>query len=317
MRKLDTSSINSSRGMPIKSGTLNHIQAAYQEAISAIVQNIIGPSYSLGVGYVLSGCVNTGSGASSSGINYSISPGAIFYNGEVFLVPSQQTFTTTSSTDVGVAVINTLFDSNPADNADPVTFTDGSQVYVYQIRTIAFQAYSVAPSATIFNFADMVGTAVNITSSNTSLLTVSGTFPNIILNPQGGGSGSSSGYPIFYYGTMHPGDVEGNPTATANALDPQLQWLSGNSSNDFNGYLYTFPNGYTTPDTNYLVLVTVRNDSYIDGTGLCTNNGVSIQIGRRLTTGFYLGVSTTDSGRIQNVFVDYFLVQVPQIFTPA
>ncbi len=278
--------------MPIKSGTLNHIQSAYQEAISAAIQGFIGQAYNPAAAYILNGCINTGSGG-----NYAISAGAVFYNGEVLLVPAASF--AVSGSNVAVGVINTAFDTNPADNADPVAFTDGSSYNVHQIRTVVFQPGLSGSGA--FDFSALQNPALNITSSNTGLLTISGTYPNIVLNPVP----QNQYFPIFYQGTIHVGDVENTPSVT----DTGLTWLSGSSSSNFNGYLYTFPGGYETADLNYLVLVTVRNDSYIDGNGLVLNNGVSIQIGKRQQTGFYLAVSTTDSERVQDIYVDYFLVK--------
>ena len=128
MRKLNVSAISSSVGMPVKSGTLNHIQLAYQEALTALANSVIGRLPDVYNFYVLYGCVNSG-----SGLNYNISAGAIYYNGEVFLVDAT-TFTASS----GQVAVGTILTTQYSTNADPVTFTDGTLRSVHDIRKIVF-----------------------------------------------------------------------------------------------------------------------------------------------------------------------------------
>lgn len=130
MRKLDTQYITNTISQPIKGGTLVHLQVAYQEALDALARNIVGVSVDNTKLYVLFGCVNTGTYPA-----YNISGGAIFYNGEVFLVDAVA-FTATGS-NVAVASIATTYNVT---NADPVTFTDGVAHNVHQIRKIVFAA---------------------------------------------------------------------------------------------------------------------------------------------------------------------------------
>jgi hypothetical protein len=122
MRKIDVSHIGSSVGMPVKSGTLVHLQLAYQEALNALAQSQIGSNYDSSKVYILYGCVNSGSGST-----FTISAGAVFYNGEVYLVDAVSF--TASGTAVGT-IGTTYFGTN----ADPVTFTDSSTANVHQIR---------------------------------------------------------------------------------------------------------------------------------------------------------------------------------------
>ena len=128
MRKLDVSAVSNTNALPIKSGTLTHIQLAYQEALTAICNNLLGGQISPVVPYILYGCVNTG-----SGLNYIISAGAIYYSGEIFLVPAT-TFTAAGG-QVAVGTVNITYNTT---NADPVTFTDGVSRTVHQIRQIIF-----------------------------------------------------------------------------------------------------------------------------------------------------------------------------------
>jgi hypothetical protein len=137
MRKIDLSNISTNVGMPIKSGVLSHLQFAYQEAIDAIVKGNIGGEYDPAKFYVLYGCVN-----STTAPIYTVSAGAIFYNGEIYLVDAF-TFTSTGS-NVAVGTINTTFYTGNGTNADPVTFTDGSPHNVLQIRKVVFSSAASA-----------------------------------------------------------------------------------------------------------------------------------------------------------------------------
>lgn len=146
MRNLKTSDITTSVGMPIKSGTLQHIQSAYKEAIDSAVRSIVfGSLYDPNTGYILHGCVNSGAGN-----NFNISAGAVFVGGEVYQVDAA-TFTA-SSPNVAVGVITTTFFSGA--NADPVTFTDNTPRSVHEIRKIVFQEGLSGSGA--FNFSDAV-----------------------------------------------------------------------------------------------------------------------------------------------------------------
>lgn len=146
MRNLKTSDITTSVGMPIKSGSLLHVQNAYKEAIDSAVRSIVfGSLYDPNRGYILHGCVNSGSGTS-----FNISAGAVFIGGEVYQVDAA-TFTA-SSPNVAVGVITTTFFSGT--NADPVTFTDNTPRSVHEIRKIVFQAGLSGSGA--FNFSDAV-----------------------------------------------------------------------------------------------------------------------------------------------------------------
>ena len=141
MRKLDTSYASSTVGQPIKSGTIDHLQEAYQEALTAIGQALVGQDPDLSNYYRLWGCVNSG-----SGLNYSISAGAIWYNGEVFLVPAASF--TAASGQVAVGNFQTTFNGT---NADPVLFTDGQSRNVHQIRQLVFAAGTSGTGAVDFS----------------------------------------------------------------------------------------------------------------------------------------------------------------------
>jgi hypothetical protein len=145
MRKLDTGSITNTIGMPIKSGTLVHLQDAYTEAIAAVMQSQI-PAYDADTVYVLYGCV-AGTTTESTGNGQQIvlgdmSAGAIFYNGEVFLSPYQVFQDAEEAGQALVATISTGYYTDAT--ADPVVFTDGVSRNVHQIRTVS---YGIATSS--------------------------------------------------------------------------------------------------------------------------------------------------------------------------
>lgn len=132
MKKINTSAVSTAIGLPLKSGSLVHIQNAYQEALNSTVLAIISQGiYDPTVGYILHGCINSGSGTT-----YTISAGAVFFNGEIYQVAAS-TFTITGL-QVPVGTITTSYFSDPT--ADPVAFTDGVSRNVHEIRTIVFSA---------------------------------------------------------------------------------------------------------------------------------------------------------------------------------
>jgi hypothetical protein len=137
MRKLD-SDASSTVSQPVKSGTIAHLQLAYQEVATALANNIVGPAYQSTVAYILYGCVNTGTGGA-----YNISAGAIYFNGEVFLVPAASFTPAGGQTAVGT--ITTGYFSGA--NADPVKLSNGDLVNVHEIRTIVI-ASGVSGSGT-------------------------------------------------------------------------------------------------------------------------------------------------------------------------
>lgn len=127
MRKLITTQITSTQAMPIKRGTLEHLQFAYQEALTAIANTLIGGvSNSLDT-FLLWGLVNTGSGS-----NFNISAGAVYFNGEVFLIDASN-FTASGGQTAVLNFVETFYGIN----ADPTTFSNGVPYNVHSIRKMA------------------------------------------------------------------------------------------------------------------------------------------------------------------------------------
>jgi len=128
MKKLDTTPIATGISFIPKGGTLLFLQLAYQEAFNALMQGNIGSSYDVTKGYILYGCVNTGSGTT-----YTISAGAVFFNGEIYLVDAI-TFTISGSNVAEGTITTTQYTAD----ADPSVFTDGVSRNVHNIRKIVF-----------------------------------------------------------------------------------------------------------------------------------------------------------------------------------
>lgn len=124
MKQLDTSFATATVGQPVKSGTLNFLQLAYQEAITALANQLIGNGYTANTIYVLAGCINTGAGTTLT-----ISSGYLFVNGLVYA------FAGANFTPVQVGVSN-FATAQYTTNADPTQFTDGSSHNVHNIITI-------------------------------------------------------------------------------------------------------------------------------------------------------------------------------------
>jgi hypothetical protein len=131
MKKLLTNSITTSIGFPIKSGTLDHLQSAFQEPIAELAKCFFGNSYDQTKVYILNGLVNSGSGST-----YNISAGSVLFNGEVYLVDAVTL--TVSGSNIPVGTIATTYYT--ASNADGVEFTDGVVRNVHAIRKIVIAA---------------------------------------------------------------------------------------------------------------------------------------------------------------------------------
>jgi hypothetical protein len=204
MKILDLSNITGAVSMPLKKGTIQFIQDAYFEALKSILIGLIGSSYNPTTVYVIYGLINTGTDPS-----YIISAGAVFYDGEIYLVDAIS-FTVTGTD----TAIFTLDVSQYTTNADPVQFTDLSSHNVHNIRKFAIVAGGTGTGIADFTQAIYLSPLVpkiNLTATGASnQVILTGAYPNInifvpptaclaagritIGNPGGGGTTVS---PIF------------------------------------------------------------------------------------------------------------------------
>ena len=285
MRYLDLSAVTTTIGMPQKSGTLAHIQTAYKEAIAQAIIALIGSGYSTSTMYILSGLVNSGTSS-----NWNISSGAVFYNGEVFIVNSS-TGTITGSNVITLITSQSFYSAGVT--ADPVQFTDGISRNVHQINQMAI-SQGLSGSG-IANYSALVPILPNVTSGNTQL-GITGTYPNIILTVP-------TKNKIIYQGTTHIGDL--NSSAV---LDGYTTLLSS-STNNQSGYQYTFP---TAQSGTILVFAQIRNNGHNTMAGFNNNIDTSIQIGQVSTSGFYFAVTagSLGSSNTQDIYDDYYVVSL-------
>lgn len=273
MRKLDTSPISPAAQFPVKSGTLDHLQLSYQEILNALALSIIGPGYVAGDIYILFGCVNTGV---NPAVN--ISAGAIFYNGEVFLVPATNFFLGAGQ----VAIANGQLAYNNT-NADPVLFTDNVNRNVHQIRTMSIIAGASGGGLDLADnhlpdFSTWREANQQVELSGTA---VGGAFPNFIIN-----------FPpnrILYAKNvvLGTGDI-GSGANTG--------YIPGTSSNSFN---IAFPDVGT--DT-YIV-----TGSIIGAGDPKEDCAVTWSISNKASNGFTITLRDTVGG-VQNVSFDFALI---------
>jgi hypothetical protein len=162
MKKIDTSPIlGGAIDMPVKAGTWEHITNALGDIPAWMLGIIFIGSVPGGV-MALYGCKNTGAGS-----NYIIGAGAVYYNGEVFDMPSA-TFTAAVG---AVMVLETTYytatDGGGYAKADPVLFTDGVSRNIFQIRKIKVVDGNSSTAGYIANYS-----ALDLLSFDTSLHTV-------------------------------------------------------------------------------------------------------------------------------------------------
>lgn len=145
MRKLILTDINSAAGMPIKSGTLQHIQNAYTEMILEEAKGKVGPSYATSSKYCLSGMIPS----LGSGFTF-YSAGTVLYNNEVYYSPAQSISDFFFPNVARFYIVQTQYTTN----ADPVEFSDTSVHNVHDIYNIVLD--SGLTSSTVWNLNELI-----------------------------------------------------------------------------------------------------------------------------------------------------------------
>jgi len=136
MKKIKTTDITTSAAMPVKQGTLDHLQSAYKEIIQGLALQMV-----KGGNGILYGCIKT-----QTGLSWSITSGYVYYNGEVYLSDAAS-----GVLSGGQSIWGTITTTNlTAANADPVQFSDGSnnnvhliEKFVWSSNTTGTQLFSV------------------------------------------------------------------------------------------------------------------------------------------------------------------------------
>ncbi len=144
-KKINLSAVTSSAAMPIKTGTLNFLQEAYQEVTVQLARSlattITGKPYIPTTPYAISGCtyvVFLGT--------LVVTNGMILYDNELYIVPGASMVPGTLYAHLDV----TNF-TDPT--ADPVTFRDTTTHNVHDIRRIVFNTTS---AGALFAVSDVV-----------------------------------------------------------------------------------------------------------------------------------------------------------------
>lgn len=131
---LDLSATTATNIFFTTSGTINFLQEAIQQSSAAAIQAQIGNVYGATAVYTLYGM-----GSSTGGGNTTIGSGAVFCNGEVFIVPAQ-TFPNPAGGDVVIAnlgITNTFLEPDGS-FCDPALFSDTVSRNVHNIRSVTF-----------------------------------------------------------------------------------------------------------------------------------------------------------------------------------
>lgn len=125
MKKIDVSALLGTLGAPFLKQTFVHTDEQVKEVVDALVKSLIG-TYTTNDLIILHGCVITGTTTKA------ITAGAIYYNGEVYLVDAASGLT--AGADTWIFAIVTTYAAG-----DPVTYDDSTTHNQHQIDKIAFQ----------------------------------------------------------------------------------------------------------------------------------------------------------------------------------
>lgn len=136
MKKIKTTDIIAGSAMPLKSGSLDHLQSANQEGIFSLAQSELfqrqGVTPSYGTPQAMYGL-----GYSFSGLTWNIESGMLVFGSEMFLCDTAVGVVLS----IGEVVIGTITTTYlTATNADPVVFSDSTSNNVHEIRKIVWSA---------------------------------------------------------------------------------------------------------------------------------------------------------------------------------
>lgn len=263
MKKIKTTDIIVGSAMPLKSGSLDHLQSAYREDELDIIQafearNDVESTPNFTTPVIMYGCRWNGAAVSS---------GALVYGTEIFRAPL--VLITLGLGQVIIGTITTTYLT--ATNADPVTFSDSTSNNVHEIRQIVWSA-GVSGSGD-FDFDDclMWGRWFDVNYSPSYLAAQTGTWT----------IASSADWQVKWKQTGRTLIVDFLITNSSISLTTQTLTLSlpfnanfKNSHNSLAWFQYTSPSVVqyfakvtTTPSTTDIVLF--KDSPYFTG---ATNN---------------------------------------------
>ena len=264
MKKLSVTPITNSAQFFPKKGTLEFLQLTHRETTAATIIALIGSAYSASVVYVLYGCVNSGTYPV-----YTITAGAVFYNGEIYYVDAAS-FTASGA---NVAVFSTVQTQYTTD-ADPCTFSDATTHNIHNI--VKMQITAGAVGSTIADLSQ--GFYMSFTIPQQLILTgsgvaaVTGSYPNLNIYVP---TPPTSTNPILFAGSFNVGD----PGASS----------------------YTVTFGVTLSTASYYVVGTI----ICNGTP-SVDVRTQFGINNRTTTSFGLHLNEWTAG-FQNIAIEYII----------
>jgi hypothetical protein len=169
MKKIKTTDIIAGSAMPLKSGSLDHLQSAYQEPLIDIIQTFEAsndtegfPNFTTPI--IMYGCRWTGT---------QVTQGVVVYGTEIYRCQAVNI-----TLGVGQVIIGTITTTYlTATNADPVIFSDSTSNNVHEIRQIVWSAGTSGTPGT-FDFDDclMWGRWTDIPYNSSYLSASSGTW---------------------------------------------------------------------------------------------------------------------------------------------
>ncbi len=124
MRIYNTTPLSPDAAAPFSSGTMDFIFDSHKDTTAETIKAAIGIGYNPNTPYILNGAYLI----ETSPDHFTTATGSIFYQGELFQVDAKGV----TLYDLGTSL--TMSISNYTTNADPVTLTDLSVVYVHNIR---------------------------------------------------------------------------------------------------------------------------------------------------------------------------------------
>jgi hypothetical protein len=150
MKKIKTTDIIAGSAMPLKSGSLNHLQSANQEGIFSLAQSELFQRNGVSAGYANPQALY-GLGYTIAGSTWSIESGCLVFGTEMYLCDS----TVGIVLGLGQVVVGTITTTFlTATNADPVIFSDSTSNNVHEIRKIVWSAGASGTPGT-FDFVNM------------------------------------------------------------------------------------------------------------------------------------------------------------------
>jgi hypothetical protein len=195
---------------------------------------------------VLYGCERT------FNIGYStMSTGAVFYNGEVFL----HSGSSVPTPGFGEVVVTNLITSQYTTNADPVTFSDGHSHSVHNIRTVSFAAgvsghgsltvTTASDYSNLIQYSNQLSALLGIPAINSSISSINSSV-STLNNEIAVGSWQTPTFPVASGGAFQWGAASGHTARyRVNGMgNVEVQGLiTNNMSGDGSMYVINFPSG--------------------------------------------------------------------------